>query len=80
MASLHVFAQGILVLRLHDPVESENTLVGRYEIMNAGRFAQKIGYLTNGRTVMVLVGGRKGIIRKLPNDGILQIDLDITER
>ena len=80
MASLHVFAQGILVFRLHDPVESENAIVGRYEIINAGRFAQKIGYLTNGRTLMVLVGGRNGIMRKLPSDGILQIDLDITKK
>ena len=75
MANLHVFAQGVLVFQMIEPVESGNSLIGRYEIVNGGRFNQKIGFVTEGRPVMVLVGGRPGIIKKLPQGGTIQIDL-----
>ncbi len=75
MANLHVYAQGVLVFRMIEPVESDDSLVGRYEIINAGRFNQKIGFITEGRSVAVLAGGRPGTMRKLPQNGDIQIDL-----
>ena len=68
------------MFRLQNPVESGNELTGTCQVLNRGRFAQKLEFIENGRSVAVLVGGRNGVMRTLPVDGKITIDLEDTSQ
>lgn len=73
---MHVFIQGVHVLNVLDPVELDGKIVGEVEVVNEGRFEQKMSYLAEGRLVQVLAGGRQACLDSKPENNRIWLTLE----